>query len=303
MKQFTLRAIMAILAAALIFGWFAMPSVWFWIGFETLAAMLVAIGCVGEFYLFHHPAGHKERQREDHHKLESRFIFAVAFGVTMELFALAHAIPAAFKLEKEVALANERASTNELRAEQFRVNALELESQIADAKTNISKIDPMNMPIVSATATVSLMLAGETNLINDGKVLANPQHVNNRPMLLTLCRLDRVRPGINLDEHCLICSYFLNLANDCIALKYEQPVQTMSPIPGLRAGDIKELNVIRLCIPALKKGTKVSGGQILLTVNSTSWNIAIPEQQVMGVDEDWVPFCEKPYPAVIVYGK
>src|ERR1044071_8746731 len=76
-----------------------LASFWFWVFFEIIAVSLVAIGCTGEWYLHHHPAGRKKQEKDDHHKLESHFIGAVAFGVTMELFGLGHSIREGLKLE------------------------------------------------------------------------------------------------------------------------------------------------------------------------------------------------------------
>src|SRR5437879_5309371 len=66
------------------------PRLWFWVSWEVFAAALVAIGCIGEWYLFGNPAtvGHEAK----HDRRELQFISAVSIGVTMELFALAHAI-------------------------------------------------------------------------------------------------------------------------------------------------------------------------------------------------------------------
>lgn len=103
----------AILIAVVLYA--TIPSVWFWIGFEVLAALLVAIGCSGEWYLHHHPAGRRRKEKDEHHKLESRFIAAVVVGVFMEFFSLGHAIPEAIRLENDVAVANleaKRAGTN-----------------------------------------------------------------------------------------------------------------------------------------------------------------------------------------------
>jgi hypothetical protein len=86
------------------------PAVWFWICFEILAALLVAIGCAGELWLHNLPVGKKKVEKDEHHKAESRFIFSVAAGVFMEFLALGHAIPEAVKLEHDVASANERAA-------------------------------------------------------------------------------------------------------------------------------------------------------------------------------------------------
>jgi hypothetical protein len=107
------KIISGILAAILIAVvlYVSLPPVWFWIGFEIFAALLVAVGCAGEWWLHHHPAGRRKVEKEEHHNLESRFIAAVVFGVFMELFSLGHAIPEAMKLEVAVASANERAGT------------------------------------------------------------------------------------------------------------------------------------------------------------------------------------------------
>ena len=95
-------------------GWFLIPTFWFWIAFEIFAGMLVASGCLGEWYLHHHPAGKKKREKDEHHKLESRYIAMVAVGVTMEFFVLAHSIQAGIDLENDVAVAqNESAEAKE----------------------------------------------------------------------------------------------------------------------------------------------------------------------------------------------
>ena len=78
------------------------PAIWFWIGFEIVAALLVAIGCAGEWYLHNHPAGRKKVEKEEHHRLESKFILAVVIGVFMEFCALGHVIPASISLENDL---------------------------------------------------------------------------------------------------------------------------------------------------------------------------------------------------------
>jgi len=107
-----------------VIGWVVIPSFWFWVVFEVLALLLVILGCGGEWYLHVHPAGRKKREQDAHHKLESRFIAAVAVGVLMELFALAHTISEGIKLEKKVTLANTR-------LEELRRQNLELEVALA----------------------------------------------------------------------------------------------------------------------------------------------------------------------------
>lgn len=134
------KMISGILAAILIavVSYILLPLVWFWIGFEVFAALLVAVGCVGEWYLFHRPAGREKREKEQHRKFESRFILAVAAGVTMEFFALAHAIPAAIRLEKEAANARRDAG---------------------DAKVLVSKMGTTNAWLWRSNLTLSIELA------------------------------------------------------------------------------------------------------------------------------------------------
>jgi hypothetical protein len=130
------RIVAAILIAVILYA--LLPSVWFWIGFEVIAALLVATGCGGEWYLHHHPAGRKKVEKEEHHKLESRFIAAVVIGVFMEFFSLAHAIPETVKLEKDVASANEAASqANALAAQsELKLKQLTTDRTITDQQQN-----------------------------------------------------------------------------------------------------------------------------------------------------------------------
>ena len=86
-----------------------LPAFWFWVSFEIVSALLVSIGCGGEWYLHPHPAGRKKVEKDEHHKLESRFIGAVVLGVTMEIFAVGHMIREGVKLDDKVSLAESRA--------------------------------------------------------------------------------------------------------------------------------------------------------------------------------------------------
>lgn len=81
-------------------GYFLLRPIWFWVCWEIFAAGLVAVGCAGEWYLFKNPA--KRGHAPEHKRSELKFVTAVALGVSMELVALAHAIPESIKLEREV---------------------------------------------------------------------------------------------------------------------------------------------------------------------------------------------------------
>jgi hypothetical protein len=84
-------------------GFCVLPTALFWISWESLAAILVAFGCIGEWWLFIHPSA--ESNNTAHRRKELQYITAVAVGVTMEVFALAHAIPEALRLEREAQMA------------------------------------------------------------------------------------------------------------------------------------------------------------------------------------------------------
>jgi hypothetical protein len=134
------------------------PAIWFWIAFEVSAALLVAVGCAGEWYLHHHPAGRKKVEKEEHHKLESRFIAAVVLGVFMEFFALGHAIPEAVRLEKDVASANDRAFTNEL--------------QVLDLKTNLAELNKATLELAHQFDLSTNALAEANARLEESKLAA-----------------------------------------------------------------------------------------------------------------------------------
>ena len=132
----TIWAILATISISVV-GFFVLPSFWFWVCWEILSLGLVAIGCAGEWYLFLKPA--KESHESHHRRRELQFITAVAVGVWMEFLALAHAIPETMRLEKDVALANERASTNELAAKQLEMQFTETKTKLANAEARLNE--------------------------------------------------------------------------------------------------------------------------------------------------------------------
>lgn len=127
----TILGIVAAVSAAIV-GFIFLPAIWFWICWEVVAAALVAIGCFGEWYLFKTPTMAGEEAR--HRRRELQFIFMVAIGVTMELFALAHAIPETLQLERDVAEANKRAAKAQEAASLANERAAVAEKQLAEIK-------------------------------------------------------------------------------------------------------------------------------------------------------------------------
>jgi hypothetical protein len=136
-----------VLAIAL--GWSLLPSFWFWVSFEILAALLVAMGCCGEWWLHHHPAGRRKNEKDEHHRLEAKIIAMVALGVVMELFVLAHSIREGVRLERKVSEANERATSNQVQLATLNHATLKLSAQydlstnaLAEANARLAKIKP-----------------------------------------------------------------------------------------------------------------------------------------------------------------
>ncbi len=82
-------------------AWFLLSPLWFWLGWEVLAAVLVAIGCAGEWFMIRHQA--KPGGEAAHIKIELQFILAVAVGVAMECFSLVHVIPESLRQERKIA--------------------------------------------------------------------------------------------------------------------------------------------------------------------------------------------------------
>lgn len=122
-------------------------SFWVWHVLEAIALLLVVIGCAGELWLHHHPAGKKKSEKEQHHNLESLFIAAVAIGVTMELAAYGHSIVEGIRLENVVTETKVQISSNNL--------------EIAKAQTEISldnwRIAEAQVQITSNNAVVAAL--------------------------------------------------------------------------------------------------------------------------------------------------
>lgn len=144
---------------------FIFPRVWFWISWEILGGLLVAIGCIGEWVLL------SKREDAHHRWLEKKFAVAVAIGVTMDVIGLSHAIPEAIRLEnkasnawKMAGEANERASLNESNnlIAQSNLAALQLKVQwrtISDEQeaTLIRLLKPFNQSQKSRTNEIRVI--------------------------------------------------------------------------------------------------------------------------------------------------
>ena len=100
-KAKTICGIIALSSALGVLFWL-LPSSLFWT-WEALGALGVAYGCIGEWRLLIKGPIESKDPSELHrrHVLEIRYVSAVAIGVTMEFFALAHTVPEARRLERD----------------------------------------------------------------------------------------------------------------------------------------------------------------------------------------------------------
>jgi cell division protein FtsW (lipid II flippase) len=90
----------AIVIAVVACCWIFLPRIWFWLSWEVIAAGLVAFGCFGEWRIVRLPP--EEEHKPENRSREKKYVLCVAVGVSMEFFALTHAIPEALKLSREV---------------------------------------------------------------------------------------------------------------------------------------------------------------------------------------------------------
>jgi hypothetical protein len=100
-------------------GYFLLSAFWFWTSLEIIGGAAVAIGCIGELYLFVNPVDENDEFKKSHHRRrELQCITAVAMGVTIEFIALFHAISEGVRLEKQVEVL--RKQNYELKNEQLK---------------------------------------------------------------------------------------------------------------------------------------------------------------------------------------
>ncbi len=166
--------------------------------------------------------------------------------------------------------------------------------QIAQTSTNVAKADPLNQPIASVTALVSLATAG-TNDVNTNGILF-PGNV-----FLQLRHFEQKTSGIDAQRHILLCSDWFRFSPNWWSLKFNQwPATFFAPNSIVR--NAKEWDAISIKTSFLHRDTEIAGGVVVLTVNSTTIQFPILPQKVKG-NEDWINFDNNPYPGVFVFGK
>jgi len=246
-----------------------LPSFWSWVSFETVAVSLVAIGCSGEWYLHHHPAGRKRQEKDDHHKLESRFIGAVALGVTMELFALGHSIREGLKLENKVA---QLTSAN-----------LALQKQIEDAR-------PENRPITSISAIATFRIKGDFS----PPPMPYPdlgEMSGASIMFLQGTNISDSVPNLGIGAEAADISIFNLIPNNehpdthDVVIKFHDAGDVMSGhffnkwMWRNKAGFFDHVKGLVISMRQIGSNVNVLSGNVVVTANDLKWEFPIPPQR------------------------
>jgi len=251
--------------------------------------LLVLIGVVGEIAC-------------DWKEMEGRLARAKRISAILLVVGLMMEFWEAAKSDNEVADTKGRTALVESNNLVLRSNVAALELKIAQTSTNVAKIDPLNQPVSTGLARVSLILSGETNVENVGRISTDGRISTNGYASISFCRLDQVTVGINLNDHVLMCSGWEHPDPNAWSFKFDQGAATYFG-GDTWVRDVKNWDVIEIFIPALHRNTEIVGGRIVLTVNAITWNLEIPPQKAKSAEEDCVNFLKNPHPGVIVFGK
>ena len=145
---------------------------------EILAALLVAIGCIGELILvFQKPPLKEEESRafeKRKHFLERVFVCMVAIGVTMELALLPLSLRESARLNKEAGDARKLAAESNERSKQLDLARIGLENQLEELYST-------NLVLEKQVVALQITLEKTTNVV-----------ANIRPRQLTIDQMDRL---------------------------------------------------------------------------------------------------------------
>jgi hypothetical protein len=237
---------------------FIFPGVWFWISWEIVGAVLVAVGCVGEWVLLY------KNEDARHNWLEKKFAIVVAVGVTMDAIGLFHAIPEAIRLENAVADAHAK-------AEEFRLKADEFEARLRNA-------DPLQRPISTVTTSINLILDMTTISQADwyrfvaghnaSGITLNLGPSVSHPVALLVCT--RFNPGVVGKLFVLDMDFSLenwNVAHESLS--------------SFTVASVTNWTVCAVNLFSLGNGTDmtIASGSGILVINSTAFEFSIPKTE------------------------
>lgn len=254
-------------------GYWSLSSFWFWTALEVFGGAAVAIGCIGELFLFVNPADENDELKKAHHRRrELQCITAVAIGVTVEFIALFHAIQEGATLERST---KQLASANLV----LRSNVAALEWKVMEASNNIEKNDVRNWPISEMNAVAWFNVMGTnmdelTNLPSGRK--ARMSLWKNEREGMPLDALEAANGDISeyfpiilfgtRDRH--IYRVALHSFNFSTALGIKQP--PVKTIDGV--------HLVHVDLNFLPRDSQISGGRVILTVNNVTKYFDVPNQ-------------------------
>ena len=284
------------------------PSIlWVWELVEVVGAIVVTTGVAGE-YIANFTKWVKGKARKK--VWEKRSTLILIIGLAVELVGLVNTLVASnleiqqfrsanlglqkqvLELKKQIA----ETSTNVAKVTHdiggIEAAALVTSNGVLTLFTNLANVDPLNQPIASVSAVVSLATAGVgTNVVNIDRILT-PGFVTlqwGRPEEVRFCRS-------------LLCSRWDRFSPDNWSLKFDQGTATFFAQNSF-VRDAKKWNRIVIFARFLPRGTEIVGGIVRITINTTDMAFEIPPQEVKGRKEDWENFANNPTNSVTVFGE
>jgi hypothetical protein len=211
--------------------------------------------------------------------LERFFVTLIASGVTLELVALPISLWESAKVAETAAKANERAANVESNNLVLRSNLAALELRLIEATNEITKIDPVNLPISSVKANVMLVAQG-TNF------WANVDPTTGHGATLAIGNRDWVLEH-NATQLLMVCTRAERFggAGDSEWILEFEPDPT--PVPNgaawnLTLGDsvrsAERWDFMLLYGLFLRNHSQITGGDLTLIVNTTVKHVRIPAQ-------------------------
>ena len=243
---------------------------------------------------------HKEIKESRKKKLEK---YIEIFACVAAFFFLAEAIlgwRSSMLLEKELETLKTANLKHEQQVEELRkqndeheAKEAELKQQIAQTSTNVANIDPLNQPIASLTASVSLMNLGtnRTN-IDPSKPLGGAVFVKLRfgcskhpekgwiAELTCASCVNNVLFPAPVDSTNIIGSVWLLEFSPSGMGHFTSVIP-----PKANVRDANEWDAVEFDAPFLPPETEIFGGVIKLTINSTEKRFEIPPQKIQKAEK------------------
>lgn len=260
-----------------------------WGTVATIGFIIVIIGVTIEGVEHFKKFPRKDNARK--HQIEKLGWFLVVAGLAME-FLGDHA--AKRITDQEGARLNKEAAD-------ARLETAKLEQQIIETSNNVVRVDPLNQPITSVTATV-MLLQGGTNRSLVIEPLLGSQHI---PIIKLLVGASaELKDGWPVELFCTSCERSVatdNLGNPLVnAWNLEfgfgglSQMMNLNSVPQIASvKEAKKWDTVELDAFIIPKNSDIIGGEVTIIVNSTRLNFAIPPQKTVSSTQDWMKWMQK----------